>query len=123
MFFLEIVFWFYIGITVLNYFNKTIDNLLDLALCELGTNPDDETGYFGHMGFPSCCLRIDYLFNKEEASLLNEIGNKKTKNMSMCITTSYPQPYLLGSGWAAGTAMDNSNGGGGKPSSNNRLII
>ena len=68
MFFLEIVFWFYIGITVLEYICQAIDNLFDLALCELGTNPDDETGYFGLMVFPSCCLRIDYLFNKEEAS-------------------------------------------------------
>jgi len=68
MFFLEIVFGFHIGITVLNHFIKTFDNLLNLALCEFGTNPDDETGYFGHMVFPLRCLPIDYLFNKKEAS-------------------------------------------------------
>ena len=28
---------------------------------------------------------------------------------------SYPQPYLPGSRWAAGTAMDNSNKGEGSP--------
>jgi hypothetical protein len=68
MFFLEIILWFYLGIAVLDYIYQAIDNLFDLALCKLGTNPDDETGYFGHIVFPSGCLRIDYLFNKEEAS-------------------------------------------------------
>lgn len=52
MFFLEIVFWFYIGITVLDYIYQAIDNLFYFTFCELGTYPDDETGYFGHMVFP-----------------------------------------------------------------------
>lgn len=33
---------------------KAFDNLLYLIFCELGTYPDDETGYFGHMSLPPC---------------------------------------------------------------------
>jgi len=31
---------------------KACNNLLYFGLGEFGAYPDDETGYFGHMGFP-----------------------------------------------------------------------
>jgi len=42
---------------------------------------------------------------------MNNAWSKKTNNHEHTQTTSYPQPYLPGSDWAAGTAMDNSNMG------------
>ena len=32
--------------------DKTTHDLLDFTLRELGADPDDEPGYFGHMGLP-----------------------------------------------------------------------
>jgi hypothetical protein len=52
MLFLEIVPGFCIGIAVLENFNKAFDNLLYLVLGELGTDPNNETGYFSHKGLP-----------------------------------------------------------------------
>jgi hypothetical protein len=48
----ESVFWFYLWITVLQDIDKTGDDLLDFGFCKLRAYPDDETGYFGHMGLP-----------------------------------------------------------------------
>ena len=48
----EIVFWFHFWIAVLKDIDKTGNNLLDFALRELRAYPDDEPGYFGHMGLP-----------------------------------------------------------------------
>jgi hypothetical protein len=44
----EVVFWFHLWIAVGKHFNEAAHNLLNFALRELGADPDDETGYFGH---------------------------------------------------------------------------
>jgi hypothetical protein len=48
----EIVFWLNFWIAVFENIEKAGNNLLYFPLGELGTYPDDETGYFGHMGLP-----------------------------------------------------------------------
>jgi hypothetical protein len=48
----EIVFWLYFWIAVFENIEKAGNNLLNFALGEFGAYPDDETGYFGHMGLP-----------------------------------------------------------------------
>ncbi|HQB53737.1 MAG TPA: hypothetical protein PLX62_12640 [Bacteroidales bacterium] len=48
----EIVFWFHVWIPVMKDIDKTTHDLLDFTLRELGADPDDEPGYFGHMGLP-----------------------------------------------------------------------
>jgi len=51
----EIIFWLYLWIAVFKHIEKAGNNLLYFVLGELGTNPDDETGYFGHRG---ACLQM-----------------------------------------------------------------
>jgi hypothetical protein len=48
----EIVFRFNFWIAVFENIDKAGNNLLYFALGELGANPDDEAGYFGHRGLP-----------------------------------------------------------------------
>jgi hypothetical protein len=48
----EIVFWLNFWIAVFENIEKAGNNLLYFSLGELGAYPDDETGYFGHMGLP-----------------------------------------------------------------------
>ena len=48
----EIVFWLNFWIAVFENIEKAGNNLLYFVLGELGAYPDDETGYFGHMGLP-----------------------------------------------------------------------
>jgi hypothetical protein len=48
----EIVFWLYFWIAVFEDIEETGNNLLYFPLGEFGAYPDDEAGYFGHMGFP-----------------------------------------------------------------------
>jgi hypothetical protein len=48
----EIVFWLYFWIAVFENIEKASNNLFYFALGEFGAYPDDETGYFGHMGLP-----------------------------------------------------------------------
>ena len=54
---LKVILWFYFRIAVLENIYKAFDDLFYLTFCELGTYPDDETGYFGHMGLPFCGLQ------------------------------------------------------------------
>ena len=49
----EIVFWFNFRVSVFENIEKTGNNLLYFVLGELGANPDDEAGYFGHRGLAS----------------------------------------------------------------------
>jgi hypothetical protein len=56
----EIVFWFYFWIAVFENIEKAGNNLLYFSLGELGAYPDDETGYFGHMGLPPV-VRTNYI--------------------------------------------------------------
>ncbi len=56
----EIVFWLYFWITVFENIEKAGNNLLYFVLGELGAYPDDETGYFGHMGLPPV-VRTNYI--------------------------------------------------------------
>jgi hypothetical protein len=51
-FFFKNILWFDFRIAVIKNIFKAFDILLYLIFCELGTYPDDETGYFGHMGLP-----------------------------------------------------------------------
>jgi hypothetical protein len=48
----EIIFWLNFWIAVFEDIEKAGNNLLYFVLGELGADPDDETGYFGHMGLP-----------------------------------------------------------------------
>jgi hypothetical protein len=48
----EIVFWFNFWIAVFENIEKAGNNLLYFVLGELGANPDNEAGYFGHWGLP-----------------------------------------------------------------------
>jgi len=48
----KIIFWLNFGIAVFEDIEKAGNNLLYFVLGELGAYPDDETGYFGHMGLP-----------------------------------------------------------------------
>jgi hypothetical protein len=48
----EIVFWFHFWVAVFKNIEKAGNNLLYFVLGELGANPDDEAGYFGHWGLP-----------------------------------------------------------------------
>jgi hypothetical protein len=54
----EIVFWFNFWIAVFENIEKAGNNLLYFVLGELGANPDDEAGYFGHMGFPPVVCKL-----------------------------------------------------------------
>jgi hypothetical protein len=48
----EIVFGLYFWIAVFEHIEKAGNNLLYFVLGELGANPDDKAGYFGHRGLP-----------------------------------------------------------------------
>jgi hypothetical protein len=50
--FFEIVFGFNFWVAVFEDIEKADNNLLYFVLGELGANPNDEAGYFGHWGLP-----------------------------------------------------------------------
>jgi len=56
----EIVFWLYFRIAVFEHIEKASNNLLYFPLGELGAYPDDETGYFGHVGLPPGSLQTPF---------------------------------------------------------------
>jgi hypothetical protein len=56
----EVVFWLNFWIAVFENIEKAGNNLLYFSLGELGAYPDDETGYFGHMGLPPV-VRTNYI--------------------------------------------------------------
>jgi hypothetical protein len=56
----EIVFWLNFWIAVFENIEKAGNNLLYFVLGELGAYPDDETGYFGHMGLPPGGLQTPF---------------------------------------------------------------
>jgi len=56
--FFEIIFGFNFWVAVLEDIEKAGNNLLYFVLGELGANPDDETGYFGHGGLPPVVLKL-----------------------------------------------------------------
>jgi len=57
----EIIFWLYLWIAVFEDIKKAGNNLLDFILGELGANPDDEAGYFGHGGLPPFGWRSNHI--------------------------------------------------------------
>jgi hypothetical protein len=54
----EIVFWLYFWIAVFEHIEKAGNNLLYFVLGELGANPDDKAGYFGHRGLPPVVVKL-----------------------------------------------------------------
>jgi hypothetical protein len=56
----EIVFWLNFWVAVFENIDEAGNNLLNFPLGELGANPDDEAGYFGHMSLPPVVLTTPF---------------------------------------------------------------
>lgn len=73
----EIVFWLYVWVAIFEDIEKAGNNLLDFVLGEFGADPDDETGYFGHMGLPPVVRKTT--FNPISVGGGKSISNKSLR--------------------------------------------
>ena len=69
MFFLKVIFWFNIRITIGQHIRKALNNMLNFRTCKIGADPENDTVNFFH-GFDSFGLySMPHLF------LANRWGN------------------------------------------------